>query len=118
MSEKDQSNPVGLGAIHEPIFLPEGADRNANQEDLALELNANTARSVNRVINRAIRWGGSVLLWAGLAVVVIRLMQLVLPQDWCWLSDANLKTIDHILLGLWGGLSAKFIYNNNGRNSK
>lgn len=83
------------------------AEVEAKREAKSLGLDAQSTKTVNILINRAIYFGGHILLWGALIVLGVRILHLILPDYWHWLTEANLKEIDHILLGLMSGLVAR-----------
>lgn len=83
------------------------AEVEANIEAKSLGLTPESTKTINGLINRAIFWGGHILLWGALIVLGVRILHLILPDYWHWLSETNLKEIDHILLGLMSGLVAR-----------
>jgi hypothetical protein len=92
----------------ENVPTTERAEIEAKKEAKSLGLTTESTKTINGLINRAIFWGGHILLWGVLIVLGVRILHLILPDNYHWLTEVNLKEIDHILLGLMSGLVTRF----------
>lgn len=74
---------------------------------LSLDFN-HASVSASAVVDRWVFWVGHVLLLGFVVVLLVRLWHVITPECWSWLKNEQLKGIDHLLLGLLGGLVARF----------
>ena len=93
----------------EEVPTTQKAKKEANKEYSALQLMpAEATKTVRGLVNRTVFWGGHILMGGILIGLVVRIFHLLVPDSWHWLTESNLKEIDHILLGLLTGFAARF----------
>lgn len=109
------SEPLRSSELIDSIFAPElqekitPASQKASELELkALGLDEQTKRNLHGLINRAIVWGGHILLMGAMLILICRVAHFILPVNWHWLDDSRLKEIDHLILGLMTGLATRF----------
>ena len=78
-----------------------------SQEKKYLGLEDDVKKGINLFIGRGISWVGNVFLIALVIVFAIRMLHLILPACWLWLSTERIKEMDSIFMGLIAGLSAR-----------
>lgn len=99
-----------------PLIVPEApittniaeAKNQAHKESTALGLNNVAKETFDGLINRAIFWCGHIALFGAGVVLLCRILHFILPDKFHWLTELNLKEIDHLFLGIATGLMARF----------
>lgn len=107
--QKDTANSV-------PLIVPESsiatntaqAKNQAHKESTALGLDNVAKKTLDGLINRAIFWCGHIALLGAGVVLLCRILHFILPDKLHWLTELNLKEIDHLFLGIATGLMARY----------
>lgn len=91
----------------DPIIPPslDNIDANANKEAHDLDLDAQ--KELGSLLYKAIRWIGNLVLTCIMIVLLVRVIHLIIPVGWDWLTPNQLNTIDHIILGAISGFAAR-----------
>jgi hypothetical protein len=111
IKQKEELSQTGLDSIYapEPQTSISDASKLASQQELeALGLADATRKNLHGLINRAILWGGHILLAGAMLILICRIAHFIIPEELQWLDDSRLKEIDHLILGLMTGLATRF----------
>lgn len=98
--------------VESPINVPNESSSEASAKEELRDLNFMdevAKQSIRTLINRAIFWGGHILLFMIILVLIVRVCHFVFPEGYLWLTQARLKEIDHIIIGMTAGFATRFL---------
>ena len=110
VTEQGNSENTQLDKIH--ANYPDTIFNKVNQkkayEEAAWLFGKEAQQSFHKVSAWYVKILGFLLLAVIVSVLLIRVWHLLAPDCWNWLSESTTNKIDHILLGIFAGISARF----------
>lgn len=98
--DKIQSN------VEDNVFNNQNRKR-ADKEEYSL-FGSDAKKSFHIVSAWSVKILGFVILFIMVFILLIRGWHLLMPEKWQWLTGEATNKIDHILLGIFAGISARF----------